>query len=334
MKYLGIIGIFGIIALCGVFLYLRNSQSQLPTNKTENFNYKEEKKIWHAYFDQGAPSEVYDRFLSTASALDYYAAHGLSHIIGEELYSRQSWNGITLCTQDFGFGCFHGFSGAALSDRGLDAADELSSACSNLTNGEYLGCIHGIGHGILAFVGNDSLGQALEACEPSQRNEVVGGCYGGVIMEYNYNTMQSESGIELREFKENEAYFPCESLNAHYQPACYYEQPSWWYASWEGLGSNEPKKIVKDMGRLCAGIDDSELRMYCFRGAGNVVGPRSEYSASRMREWCAMMPDSKSNDLCYSEALGHLLGTEKGKGEIRALCESGQVSFSSVCGPQ
>jgi len=334
MKYLGIIGILGIIALCVAFLYLHNVQSTPRIENSQNFTYKEEKKIWHAHFEKDAPAEVYKRFLSTAATLDYYGAHGLSHIIGEELYAREGWNGITICTQDFGFGCFHGFSGAALSDRGLGATKDLSSACSHLADGDYLGCIHGIGHGILAFVGNDNLAQALESCESSQGDEQVGGCFGGVIMEYNYNTMQSESGIELREFSEHEAYAPCTLLDTRYRPACYYEQPSWWYASLDNSGRIEPKRIFENIGRLCADMSDTAFRTFCFRGAGNVVGPRSDYQASRMKEWCDVMPDSESQDLCYSEALGHLLGSEKGKSELRSLCDSGVVTFSSVCGPR
>lgn len=335
MKYLSIIvgGTFVIAMSVGAYFVFR-SDTPATIDSTVTFRYKEEKVRWQQYFDDAPVDDVFARFLTTASVLDYYAAHGLSHIIGEELYDREGWDGIAFCTQDFGFGCFHGFSGAALFDGGLGATEKLSAACTNLQRGDYLGCIHGIGHGILAYLGNDNLAQALNACESAQRDEVVGGCFGGVIMEYNYNTMQSQAGIELRPFSETEAYSPCVSLDDQYTPACYYELPSWWYASFESMGSADSAGIFTRIGQLCSDIQDEASRTVCFRGTGNVVGPRSDMQVVRMKEWCNEMPANNTRDLCYSEALGHLLNTDEGAKELRALCESKTVTFTSVCGPQ
>lgn len=334
MKYFIIVGGVLLVAVSISTYFVFRSESPATIDSTLSFQYKEEKMRWQQYFDGAPVGEVYAHFLETASALDYYAAHGLSHIIGEELYDREGWEGIAFCTQDFGFGCFHGFSGAALSDRGLGATEKLSAACTNLQRGDYLGCIHGIGHGILAYVGNDNLVQALVACESSQQDEVVGGCFGGVIMEYNYNTMQSQSGIDLRPFSESDAYSPCGSLGDRYTPSCYYELPSWWYASFEGTGAADSAGIFTRIGKLCSDIQDEASRTFCFRGTGNVVGPRSDVQVARMKEWCDEMPTKNARDLCYAEELGHLLNSEDGTKELRALCESKTVTFSSVCGPQ
>lgn len=335
MKYLSIFvgGAFALAVGMGVYFVFR-SDTRATIDSSLSFQYKEEKVRWQQYFDDAPVGEVYSRFLETASGLDYYAAHGLSHIIGEELYDREGWEGIAFCTQDFGFGCFHGFSGAALFDGGLKATEKLSLACTNLQRGDYLGCIHGIGHGILAYLGNDNLVQALVACESAQRDEAVGGCFGGVIMEYNYNTMQSQSGIDLRPFSEADAYSPCLSLSDPYTPACYYELPSWWYASFEGMGTTDSAGIFTRIGQLCSDIQDEASRTFCFRGTGNVVGPRSDVQVARMKEWCDEMPTKNSHDLCYAEALGHLLNSEEGTKELRVLCESKKVTFTSVCGPQ
>lgn len=287
---------------------------------------------WSGAFDRD-PIAAYADFLKDAGALSYDQAHKLSHVIGEVLYNSFGDTGISRCTSDFGFGCYHGFAGTALNSRGLSEVKELSIACSSSGDTAVaFGCIHGIGHGILSYLGNDSLAKTLEACEPINAGALFGGCYGGAFMEYNFNTMQSADGIELRPFSTTTAYEPCSTqIPERFKVACFYDQPAWWTASFDHLAQKEGERY-REAGALCAEVKDQESRDVCFRGIGNVIGPESGYDSSVMKRWCELMPDPRERDLCYHEALQHLLQSQQGKSQLMTLCGSGAISYPILCG--
>lgn len=323
--YLAFVFAMGSALIAYVFFVHLNPREEVPGS------YQDQMQYWSKYFDTYSAKKAYAHFIDVATKQSYTDAHTIAHIIGDELYRRQGEKGITLCTSDFGFGCYHGFSGAVLHDRGLSMVAQLGAVCEEMKDGAYLGCIHGIGHGILAFVGVDELQKALEACKPAQRALPIGGCLGGVIMEYNFHTMQSENGIELRDFSAANAYQPCVDIEAEFKAACFYEQPSWWHASMESRGGVSHLDMFRRIGELCAKIPETENRDICFRGAGNVAGPRSDYVAAVMRDWCSQMPSQAAFDACYSEALSHLFQHSEGQAQLRTLCSTKQVSYPNVC---
>ncbi|MCE9541469.1 hypothetical protein K8R03_02820 [Candidatus Kaiserbacteria bacterium] len=294
--------------------------------------YQQLEKKWEDAFDR-SPDGAYGEFMKEANPLSYDEAHKLAHVIGGILYKKFGMQGIQKCTQDFAYGCYHGFAGAALSARGLSGTNDLRDACNGAGDSMIaFGCIHGIGHGILAYLGNEKLSQALEACASVNNGQTIGGCYGGVFMEYNYNTMQSADGIKLRPFDASAANEPCATeVPEKFRGACYYELPSWWKAS---LGEKDvsTKDQYRVVGGLCAVITDSALRDTCFRGIGNTIGPGSGYESATMRDWCSVMPTAPDRDACLHEALQHLLQSDAGKAQLRALCTSGQISYGNLCG--
>lgn len=286
---------------------------------------------WKQRFEKFGSERAYGDFVREASALSYSEAHELSHMIGAVLYERHGEEGIVRCTADFAFGCYHGFAGVALSALGLDAVPLLKEGCYAGDVRVGFGCLHGIGHGILSYLGNDELVAALRVCEGVQHDEdEVGGCFGGVFMEYNFNTMQSPDGIELRPFDELHPYDPCPTTPAPSLLSCYYELPAWWRAT---LDMAEPARRdqFKEIGERCQRVNDGDLRSACYRGIGNIVGPLSEYRVTLMREWCSLMPDSGAFDVCFREALGHLLQNEEGKAQLRLLCTTGSISYDDFC---
>ena len=294
-------------------------------------SYQVVQKKWYAAFDRD-PQKAYADFLKEGNNVSYDEAHKLSHIVGEIIYAKFGVDGIARCSSDFGYGCYHGVAGAALNSKGLSAVANMSTACKNAGNSSVaFGCIHGIGHGILSYLGNDSLAQTLEACEPINAGAAVGGCYGGAFMEYNFNTMQSTNGIELRPLQESQVYEPCATeIPEKFKEACYYDQASWWHASFGNDNSSVQEKYAK-VGKLCAGIADVAFRSVCFRGIGNVIGPESGYKATVMKQWCKTMPDESSFDGCYHEALQHLLQSEEGKAQLLLLCDSKAISYTNIC---
>lgn len=312
--------------------WLYKAQSAEYSTQEDLSPHRALEKEWEDKFNDSVEG-AFAEYLTAGQTLSYDNSHKLSHIVGEILYRTSGIGGIAKCTSDFAFGCYHGFAGAALSARGLSVLSDIRGACANAGDASVaFGCIHGIGHGILSYLGNRELSRALEACAPlSEGLSEVGGCFGGVFMEYNYNTMKSPDGIELRPFDSATAYEPCATeIPEKFRSACYYDQASWWHASL-GKDNLTPEESYAKVGALCANVNGSRYRDMCYRGTGNVIGPGSVYEAPVMGKWCGLMPTAEAQDLCFHEALQHLLQSEKGKKELHRLCSSGEISYDNLC---
>ncbi|TSC66731.1 MAG: Uncharacterized protein CEO21_82, partial [Microgenomates group bacterium Gr01-1014_80] len=73
--------------------------------------------------------------------------HDLAHLTGSLIYKNKGFNGITVCSAEFAFGCYHGFLDTAF-EKSLDDIGKAEEACSKLgSGGPIASCIHGIGHG-------------------------------------------------------------------------------------------------------------------------------------------------------------------------------------------
>lgn len=293
--YLLLTGVVFAIGLC-VFSFVFFAQDQ-PVVSDLGLD----KAAWEVYAEHHSSDEMRTVLLAEGANLSYDDSHALAHIVGEVLYEKNGPLGIAACGTEFAYGCYHGFAGRALEEKGMDSISTVNESC--LTSIDELGCQHGIGHGILAFLGNDQLLQALKACESLHQSSPVGGCFGGVFMEYNFNTMQSPSGIEVRPFMNVPAYEPCVSLPSDLQSACYFDQPAWWHAS-ALPNASEKERFARD-GELCSFVRDTENKETCYRGIGNVVAPTSGFSEPLMHEWCGMMPGRSAETLCLEYALRH-----------------------------
>lgn len=296
--------------------------------------YQMMKAQWRDRFQRLPTEEAYAEFLRAGDKLSYYDAHLLAHVAGEVLYERFGVAGMRFCTVDFAFGCYHGFSGAAFLHDGLSITQGLRDACPQSSKESFLGCMHGLGHGLLAHLGVSSLVAALDACAPLQKDEPIGGCLGGIFMEYNYHTVLSLDGYDLRPYDEAHAYEPCaHEIPDAYKPACYYELPSWWRAAFEEEGRS-PDAQFKAIAKLCDAIEDRAMRSVCFNGTGNVIGPHSAYGVKTMRAWCSLMSDADAERDCLNGALAHLLDREGGKDELSELCAEGIVNNQVLCASQ
>ena len=290
----------GILVALGVFLVLRAlpSLSQAaPAAQAELSAYQVLERQWEDAFDR-SPDGAYAEFLRIGRTLEYKDAHTLSHIIGEILYNRSGLAGLSVCTPHFGFGCYHGFAGKFVEERGVGAVNEFVTACKGPPHDSY--CEHGIGHGLLAYLGDSKLTEALQLC-PSGRSGSVGGCYNGVFMEYFVNNLRRESGGSVRPLDSALPEGSCSTISEKFRPACYYELPAWWRLSWFLSGATFDEQFKK-IGQWCAAVADAHLRAICFQGAGAQVAPFSEYDTARIQKTCSLMPTSGS-DVCLAEAL-------------------------------
>lgn len=320
-------GAFLVCAVvAGVFVASVRRQESRP------ISFQESMRVWEERFQTLGAERAYQTYLEEGRTLSYDEAHDLAHAMGEVLYRVYGEEGLSHCTADFAFGCFHGFAGFVLETKGLSVVEMLARACDVPGRGVYLGCMHGVGHGILSYLGSDDLREALLACPAYRSGEGdVGGCPGGIFMEYNFNTMQSPTGVAIRPPGGASLTEPCENgVPKRLQPACFYEMPSWWRALEDVQGVPEIEQY-RAVGARCAEVSDEHLRSVCFRGMGNVIGPQSDYDVSVMRTLCGTLPGKSAFALCYGEALGHLLGQPDGPARLRAVCEEEPDAPGALC---
>lgn len=288
-----------LILTTPVFAYLAYEASG-PSDVPNGATFQERVAYWREKFEYDEES-AYAQLIEYGGTLSYDASHELAHMAGEILFEKEGMSGISRCTADFEFGCYHGFAGKALSGSGLESVAKINAACTK--SEDPLGCLHGIGHGVLAFLGNDKLAEALTVCAALKQESPVGGCFGGVFMEYNFNTMQSDTGIAVRPFDESGANEPCDELSDEFKIPCYFDQPAWWHAAATD-GLHDERERFRDVGLRCAKLP-SPYQFPCYQGAGNVIGPTSGYDETVMKEWCDAMPE-EGREECFSFAKGHL----------------------------
>ena len=194
---------------------------------------------------------------------------------------------------------------------------ELNKACREALGSSSLSCQHGIGHGIAVAVGyeRDQLDKALAVCEGLPFSDAIGGCYGGVLMEYNVRTMGGERGVPRENTGPLE---PCVSLRDPFATACYFWQAQWWGQQiFQGISS--PDTFAK-MGAFCIGLPIEAHRRSCFQGIGNIAAHGGGFTAMGVRELCGAVSSlARYKLLCVAVAANHL-GIETTDTEAKKAC--------------
>ena len=253
-------------------------------------DYKEERKQWEKNMSAVGGNEAYALLRKRYTKAPPNIAHNIAHVFGEALYSKGGLKYLTVCDGSFIFGCYHGFLGKVISERGLGALSDLDAIC-NTTGIERLGCHHGIGHGIISYFGETRLNEALEACASLSWKQPVGGCTGGLFMEYNFRNahLEDKGSTYVRPYTGN-VYAPCDTLPERFARACFYEQPDWWRRVF--------KDDYKKLGELCSAVRDMANRELCFIGTGRMAAQSMQYDKEKTIIECARMPTIDAVALC------------------------------------
>ncbi len=139
--------------------------------------------------EKDAPSAW--NFLRDVALVDGEAlleAHAMAHLIGGKIYAQKGFFGITICTNDFAYGCMHGVMERFFAEKGESSIRDVEARCRELfmSHGEPVyqgmsGCIHGSGHGLLSYFAYD-IPSALTVCSEFS-SDIKNYCYDGVFME-------------------------------------------------------------------------------------------------------------------------------------------------------
>ncbi len=228
--------------------------------------------------------------------------HEQAHMFGGALYEVEGVKGMGACDANYSYGCYHEFLGRAIAEMGLESVASLNQACIDTVKKSPLSCQHGIGHGIAAFEGytHQALVQSLKQCKSLPYNDPIGGCYGGVFMEYNFQTMLLSEG-RVRPLGSN-AYEPCDTVDPDFRNACYYWQPQWW--------SQASRRLTGPEGFATMGARCAEVGPYirsCYEGLGNIAGSEADFDPATTKAFCeAVSRDPQYQLYCKSVAANSL----------------------------
>ncbi|NQV93228.1 hypothetical protein HQ403_01890 [Candidatus Kaiserbacteria bacterium] len=295
------VGLFAV----GYIYNIQNTERDKETLLFSEFH-------WEERVTTVGPDRAYDELIQSAKNLPLGKQHELVHVFGAALYNGKDLNLLLVCDEQFLYGCFHEFIGSTIAEHGLHVIEEIDAICSKAEGGNKTVCHHGVGHGIQTYLGykEEDLVSALKVCDGFPLSDPIGGCYGGVFMEYNLRTMLGGDD-EIRSLTEN-ILSPCDHIEEKYQASCMFRLPQWWR---HHLSENVSKEITSQLGEMCSTAILPNMVSPCFQGIGNIVAVNVNFDMAQIIPLC----DASTSDLDYTVAC-----------RIQALVTKGFASGISV----
>lgn len=281
-----------------------NSENGVPSQR---------EGVWSTQIRVMGPKLAYKSFIATYSQDSLNEQHTRAHEFGADLYHTVGLEGIEVCDRSFQFGCFHEFLGLAIAEKGLPVVSELNDVCLRKHSGDVTGCQHGVGHGVAGYYGYDdeALTEALAVCDRLDSSTRVGGCYGGVFMEYNLRTLLSVDGEPPRTFYEEKGpHDPCVTLDTAHQAPCFFWQPQWWQSVFFDEWSTQVSRnaMAVRMGVWCGDIVDKDNKSLCFRGIGTNIPAVTDWDEIETKYLCDSMPTQRATIECRAGAASVFFG--------------------------
>lgn len=278
-------------------------------------------KFWGGKIEELGMHEAYTLLAATVADMDDYGQHLNAHQFGDALFKRKYVDGVVVCDNRFGHGCFHQFFMTAMSGEGADIATTFEKVCANKLGIGPRGdaCNHGIGHGIMTAFYWENIEGALNICDSFQNKNAFLACIDGVFMEYFTPTHLVVKGKveKRRDVNPENPDSVCLSINPKFQPTCYSMAVSWWLTA--GISA-------KDSGKWCRNIKEKNNYNACFKGLGYTLVLASKYKKDLVIKKCEeAVNNMHERVLCRAGAhWGFSRGEEVGEvltKEDKALCD-------------
>lgn len=218
--------------------------------------------------------------------------HDLAHYTGSIIYQKDGMSGLSICTPDFSFGCFHGFLDSVFRND-LSKIGDAVDGCAKLgtqTTGPYSSCIHGIGHGIASFYVTHDLISSLKTCDNIPNGAQY--CHDGVFMEFSRSAAKTF-------YKADDLLYPCNAVDQVYVAACGRNQPSVLFGRFQ--------KSVKEAAATCIEAPDEAFRSSCIDAIGFVAASRSFGDSNKILADCKTIEDEPYQARCAEKAAGELI---------------------------
>jgi len=290
-------------------------------NKSEN--------DWKLRIEQIGGNAAYKELERSVQRLEESQKHLQAHLFGGAIYAAEGLQGLSTCDTQFSYGCFHEFLGRAISDLGIEAVKDLNQRCFEDLGTAGLACQHGIGHGIQAFYGyeEESLLSALKLCSRIAHIDPIGGCYTGVFMEYNFQTMLGEQG---RVRKSHNVISPCDVVSQAHLEACVFSQPQWWHQS--KLAVMSGTELFEQLGHYCDLVaPEDAISKICYSGIGNIAPQISTYKPDATRSACLATSEDSSAQLACLSTAANVIGVTTNIFEAKKVCRGLTDSALEYC---
>jgi len=250
------------------------------------------------------------------------SVHDLAHLIGGLLYSSYGFEGLSFCSQEFAFGCYHGFLDKAFA-KNLDHLLDAENACLELNTNDNLsgpaqGCIHGIGHGVASYYLTENLQEALKTC----KKLIVGNqyCSDGVFMEFARSAPDSF-------YHKDDPLYPCDQLENDdlYANACGRNQPA--------LLFNRFHMSPEEIATVCGSSESRSFKYACFTALGYSLVTSTSGDVAKITSGCQSIQDSEFMVNCLEAAAGNMVFQQiTGWPEkSRAVCQALPSKFVTEC---
>lgn len=220
-------------------------------------------------------------------------AHDFAHYVGQLLFEKKGLTGITICTTDFAFGCYHGLLDRAFRDdlKSLSQAEKACRVVGPPKSGPYSSCIHGIGHGVASFYKDQDLNGALTTCDTLPEGAPQF-CYDGVFMEFSRDALDDF-------YKPKDPIYPCDSVGPQYAYACGRNLPS--------VMMSRFHMSFEDIAKACQRSQVRDIRSSCFTALGFQTLYSSGSNTTEMIKLCETLNDREFEFECKSAAAGELI---------------------------
>lgn len=319
------------VALTLVFLLIENFDLKIAAlDVNESLSVQEE--YWIEDINNRGPQKAYASFADLIAEVEPPRQHTLAHVMGGALYKVLGNEGLSYCTDEYSYGCYHEFLGQAIHEGGIPVIEQLSSNCESILKSQSLGCQHGIGHGILGYFGYDfnALLDALSNCELLGDETISRSCFGGVFMEYNTETLLSDQARNRAFDKELGYMYPCSSLTKSWQKSCYFWQIQWWFALDRQKYSDIEDRVKQSAGR-CALVKDEYIKRECFRGIGYNLPGEANYDTEAVSSLCQHISSPVGQVECASGASGSLLANPASASVGYTVCDALSATDRNYC---
>lgn len=260
------------------------------------------------------PAAAY-RYLKTVHAHDIGRIHLYAHYAGELAYRLRGDDGVFVCDRDFHDGCYHGYFGAYIAERGAASIPQALGLCrkSDPTGGA---CLHSIGHGLARWYKGDIVKALADCATLSDRYQ---NCGRGIYMEYLDKLLLETSNLVVPTPDQVRAF--CLSATAPYGGIC---------ANVYGLTLSELFTQPKAVETYCLVMSGTE-RAACAVGVGDYVGIVSGGDPSYAWKVCNELLNQDIKVACVGRAASVIALRHGSEDQAQRLCGMLSPDKSKVC---
>lgn len=240
--------------------------------------------------------------------------HELIHAIGEAAFLQSGYNGLKECDSSFMYGCYHGVVLEAVRQNGYTdkVLKDLAQGCVNLSANKTVttACSHGIGHAIMVVKSYDLLTSYKDCDRTFTAGEELFYCWDGVSMENIMRRFEQEGA--KRFLKEDDPYYPCNSIPEKYQPACAREHV---FYVFQLLNNKDTQKAID----FCMYFSSEKTRFECTSAIGNFLNQAYYDNPRRITDECNKLSSEYTSFCIIKAATQYSFSRQPDKAKL--LCE-------------